>query len=73
MCAFAQTLAASADAEYPPVRIALVGKYCKLHDAYLSVTKALNHACLFAGRKLVLTWVSSEALEEATKVRCRPF
>ena len=27
-----------------PVRIALVGKYIQLHDAYLSVTEALNHA-----------------------------
>ena len=26
------------------VRIALVGKYVQLHDAYLSVSEALNHA-----------------------------
>ncbi len=29
-----------------PVRIALVGKYVQLHDAYLSVVEALNHAGL---------------------------
>ena len=27
-----------------PIRVALVGKYVQLHDAYLSVTEALNHA-----------------------------
>jgi hypothetical protein len=61
-------LAEAADEPFPVVNIALVGKYCKLQDAYLSVLKALNHACLAAKRKLVVTWISGEALEEKHKV-----
>ena len=46
-----------------PVRIALVGKYTDLQDAYNSVIKALQHAAIMAGRKLVLDWVDACALE----------
>ena len=34
------------------VTIALVGKYTKLEDAYISVNKALEHAALACNRKL---------------------
>jgi len=46
-----------------PVNIAIVGKYTSLGDAYLSVTKALNHASYACERKLVLTWIEATALE----------
>lgn len=36
------------------VRIALVGKYTSLEDAYASVIVSLRLACLKAGRKLDL-------------------
>ena len=36
------------------VKIALVGKYTKLEDAYLSVIKALKHAALHCNRKLCI-------------------
>ena len=36
------------------VHIALVGKYVKMEDAYLSVNKALTHAALHCNLKLVL-------------------
>jgi CTP synthase len=51
----------------PEVRIALVGKYIKLQDAYLSVHEALKHAGLFHGCKVRVEWVDSEgtSLEEA--------
>lgn len=49
------------------VNIAMVGKYTDLADAYLSVTKALQHACLSANRKLEVNWVEASHLEEATK------
>ena len=39
-----------------PVRIVLIGKYTVLSDAYLSVIKALQHACMAAGLKLQLQW-----------------
>ena len=46
------------------VRIALVGKYVALHDAYLSVVEALNHAGTENGVKIKLKWVDSECLTD---------
>jgi len=48
-----------------PVKIALVGKYVELQDAYFSVREALQHAILHHGRDLELIWVSSETLENS--------
>jgi len=45
------------------VNIALVGKYVKLHDAYLSVAEALRHAGYHTGARVVIKWVDSEAIE----------
>ena len=50
------------------VSIAMVGKYTGLSDAYLSVLKALQHACLSANRKLDVQWVEASHLEESAKV-----
>jgi len=47
-----------------PVRIALVGKYVQLRDAYISVVEALRHAALYHSRKLELLWVDAETLRE---------
>ncbi len=44
------------------VRIALVGKYVKLHDAYLSVAEALRHAGWQLGVQVEIDWVDSEQL-----------
>jgi CTP synthase len=49
------------------VHIALIGKYTVLSDAYLSVLKALQHACMAAGLKLKLTWVEAQYLEPEAK------
>ncbi len=49
------------------VEIALVGKYTKLEDAYASVTKALQHSSLFVNRRLQLSYIDAECLEEGTK------
>jgi glutamine amidotransferase len=43
------------------VRIALVGKYVQLHDAYLSVAEALKHAAIHHGVELEIDWVDAEA------------
>jgi CTP synthase len=43
------------------VRIALVGKYVQLHDAYLSVAEALKHAAIHHGAELEIDWVDAEA------------
>jgi CTP synthase len=56
----------------PPVRIALVGKYVELQDAYMSVREALIHAALYHGRKLEIDWIHSEDLEKGrAKARLR--
>jgi CTP synthase len=45
-----------------PVRIAIVGKYVELEDAYLSVAEALRHAGFLHGGAVTIDWVDSEAL-----------
>jgi CTP synthase len=45
------------------VRIALVGKYVQLEDAYLSVTEALRHAAALQGSTVQVDWIDSERLE----------
>ena len=47
----------------PAVKVALVGKYVQLNDAYLSVVEALRHACLDRDASLDLHWVCAEQLE----------
>jgi CTP synthase len=47
------------------VRIALVGKYVKLEDAYLSVVEALRHSGIHHGCKVEIEWVDSEAVPDA--------
>ena len=42
------------------VEIALVGKYVKLHDAYLSVHEALKHAGVHGGCRVRVRWVDAE-------------
>ena len=46
------------------VRIALVGKYIELQDAYLSVVEALKHAAIFNHAKLEIKWIDSEDITE---------
>src|SRR5262249_41048161 len=45
------------------VRIALVGKYVQLEDAYLSVVEALRHAASLQDSKVEVEWIDSESLE----------
>jgi len=49
--------------EKPKLRIALVGKYIELHDAYKSVHEALMHAGLREGVHVEIAWLDSEDLE----------
>jgi CTP synthase len=46
------------------VRVALVGKYVQLEDAYLSVVEALKHAGVHHGCKIEIDWVDSESVGE---------
>lgn len=53
------------------VTIAIVGKYVKLHDAYLSVAEALKHGGIAARANVELRWIDSEELEEEGTVAKR--
>jgi CTP synthase len=48
----------------PPVKIALVGKYIELRDAYMSVREAVFHAALALGVDVEILWLHSAELEK---------
>ncbi|WP_070000673.1 CTP synthase [Cellulosilyticum sp. I15G10I2] len=41
-------------------KIALVGKYVELHDAYLSIVESLHHAGIYHGSFVEIDWVNAE-------------
>jgi CTP synthase len=47
------------------VRIALVGKYVQLEDAYLSVSEALRHSASLQDARVEIDWIDSESLEDS--------
>ncbi len=47
----------------PKLRIAIVGKYVALEDAYMSVREALIHASVRVRRDVEIVWVDSEEIE----------
>ncbi len=51
------------------VRIALVGKYVQLEDAYLSVSEALRHAASLKGGRVEIDWIDSELVERGERDR----
>src|SRR5689334_5284104 len=57
-----ERIVTSSDAATQPVRIALVGKYVQLEDAYLSVSEALRHAAFHHGCRVEIDWIDSETL-----------
>jgi len=46
------------------VRIAIVGKYVALRDAYLSVAESLNHAGYFCNTEVEIDWIDSSKITE---------
>jgi CTP synthase len=58
-----RALVARIRAPKPQIRVAIVGKYVDLHDAYKSVTEALLHASLHHGVDAQVEWIDSEDLE----------
>ena len=48
------------------VTIALVGKYVRLHDAYLSVAEALRHGGYENGTKVKILWIEAESVTAET-------
>jgi CTP synthase len=59
-----QELVRRIEAPKPPLRIAMVGKYVQMPDAYISVNEALRHAAVHHGVDLRIEWVNAEVLEE---------
>jgi len=59
-----ERMVASERKDRPTVRIALVGKYVELHDAYMSVREAVRHAALTTGVKSEIIWLHSAELEK---------
>ena len=48
-------------------RIAMVGKYVRLHDSYISIVEALKHAGAWLGVKPSLLWVESTDIERGLR------
>lgn len=48
------------------VKIALVGKYVKMYDAYMSVAEALRHGGYENGARVIVDWVEAEEVTEKT-------
>lgn len=46
------------------VKIALVGKYVALHDAYLSVAEALRHGGYECGAEVEIDWIDAEKVTD---------
>jgi CTP synthase len=58
-----QTLVTKIKSLKRTVKIALVGKYVSLRDAYLSVSEALNHAGYFHDSEVIIDWIDSSKLK----------
>ncbi len=59
-----ERLVAQERSDRPRVRVAIVGKYVELQDAYMSVREAVRHASLAVGVETELLWLHSAELEK---------
>lgn len=59
-----QSLVKDLRREKPKVKVAIVGKYVELHDAYMSVREATRHAALSQGLEEEIVWIHSSTLEK---------
>ncbi len=58
-----ETLVSKIHGKREPIKIALVGKYTGLDDAYLSIIESLKIACYHQDLDLNLEWINAEKLE----------
>lgn len=49
------------------VKIALVGKYVELHDAYISIVEALHHAGIQLETHIEIEWIDAEEINNKNK------
>lgn len=47
--------------------IAIVGKYIELHDAYLSIAEALNHAARPTAARVGIAWIDAESVRDSMR------
>src|SRR6201995_2923314 len=59
-----EAITCRAGAAHRRVKIALVGKYVQLEDAYLSVAEALRHAGVHHDAEVEVDWVDSETVSD---------
>ena len=46
------------------VKVALVGKYVELHDAYISIVESLKHAGIYHQTEIEIDWINAEEVNE---------
>ncbi|NOX60782.1 MAG: CTP synthase [Chloroflexi bacterium] len=63
-----RTMVERIHAPKPELRVALVGKYVALKDAYMSVREALFHAGIALNRDVKIEWIDSEDLERGKEM-----
>ena len=51
------------------VKIAVVGKYISMKDAYISLTEALNHGGIYNDINVDIKWISAETLENDKDIK----
>ena len=56
----------SVHSTHKTVRIAICGKYIRLHDAYMSIVEALAHAGFKLGTAVEIVWIDSEDVTDET-------
>lgn len=61
-----KAMLSSIDNAVKPITVALVGKYVKMYDAYMSVAEALRHGGYANGANVTIKWVESESVTDAT-------
>ena len=64
LCEWTEMVGRSNKARSHCVQIGLVGKYVGLHDAYLSVAEALQHAGFYHNVHIDIHWIDSEQIRE---------
>jgi len=52
------------------VKVALVGKYVELHDAYISIVESLKHAGIHSDAEVDVKWVNAEDIEKFGAQSC---
>lgn len=51
------------------IKVAIVGKYVKLSDSYISVVEAIKHAAVYVGTDVEIKWVLSDDLDNTVDLK----